>query len=78
MKTKLRTATVLALWWSAYMTTRPVYAYLDPGSGSFLFQLLIGAAVSALFLLKVYWKKIVSLFSKKSTDVDAGDDDDEA
>lgn len=28
------------------------YAYLDPGTGSYFFQLLIAAVVSALFLVK--------------------------
>jgi len=77
MKTKLGVVAALVLWWSAYMTARPVYAYLDPGAGSFLFQLLIGAGVSALFLLKIYWKKIKSFVTKQDADAD-DDDDDEA
>lgn len=75
MKTKLSVATALALWWSVYLTARPVYAYLDPGAGSFLFQLLIGAGVSVLFLLKVYWKKIKGFITKKGADADDDDDD---
>ncbi len=47
-----------------------VDAYLDPGTGSFLFQLLIGALVGAGFLLKVYWGKVKSFFTK-----DSGEDD---
>jgi hypothetical protein len=34
------------------------YAYLDPGTGSYVFQLLAAAIFGSLFLLKVYWKKI--------------------
>ena len=49
-------------------------AYLDPGSGSFLIQLLIAGIVGAGFLIKVYWKKIKGLFvrseSKKEDDND--------
>jgi hypothetical protein len=49
-------------------------AYLDPGSGSFLIQLLIAGIVGAGFLIKVYWKKIKGLFvrsdSKKEDDID--------
>ena len=33
-------------------------AYLDPGSGSILLQLVIAAALGAAFAVKVYWKKI--------------------
>jgi len=50
------------------------HAYLDPGSGSFLIQLLIAGIVGAGFLIKVYWKKIKGLFvrsdSKKEDDSD--------
>ncbi len=39
-------------------------AYLDPGSGSFLIQLLIAGLVGAGFLIKAYWKKIKGLFTR--------------
>jgi hypothetical protein len=42
-------------------------AYLDPGSGSFLIQLLIAGIVGAGFLIKVYWKKIKGLFSRSES-----------
>jgi len=45
---------------------RPL-AYLDPGSGSFLIQLLIAGLVGAGFLIKAYWKKIKGLFSRSDT-----------
>jgi hypothetical protein len=41
-------------------------AYLDPGSGSFLIQLLIAGIVGAGFLVKMYWKKIKGLFNRSS------------
>lgn len=51
------------------------HAYLDPGSGSFLVQLLIAGLVGAGFLVKTYWKKIKGLFrrsdSKKEDDGEA-------
>ena len=31
------------------------YAYLDPGSGSFLFQLLLGVLLGAVFSMKLWW-----------------------
>ena len=42
-------------------------AYLDPGSGSFLIQLLIAGLVGAGFLIKVYWKKLKGLFNRSDT-----------
>jgi hypothetical protein len=41
-------------------------AYLDPGSGSFLIQLLIAGLVGAGFLVRAYWTKIKKLFNRDS------------
>ncbi len=45
------------------------YAYLDPGTGSYIFQLILAAFVGAAFTIKIYWAKIktvfVNRFSKK-------------
>jgi hypothetical protein len=40
---------------------------LDPGTGSMIIQATIGAALAALYAIKVYWKKIVTFFKKNST-----------
>ncbi len=34
------------------------FAYLDPGSGSIIFQAIIGALVGVGIALKIYWEKI--------------------
>jgi len=39
------------------------YAYLDPGTGSIMFQALIGALVGLVITLKVFWYKIKIRFS---------------
>ncbi|MFP4589376.1 MAG: hypothetical protein ACLFN4_04725 [Candidatus Acetothermia bacterium] len=40
------------------------YAYIDPGIGSFFFQLLIAGLVGASFLIKVFWRQIRRFFLK--------------
>lgn len=40
------------------------YAYLDPGTGSYLFQLIIAALIGGLFTIKLFWQKIISFFKK--------------
>ena len=40
-------------------------AYLDPGSGSFILQLLIASLVGGLFILKTYWKRIRTFVQKR-------------
>ncbi|MCZ6526948.1 MAG: hypothetical protein O6928_10445 [Gammaproteobacteria bacterium] len=41
------------------------YAYLDPGTGSILFQALIGGAVAAMFTIKMYWYQLKSFIKRK-------------
>jgi hypothetical protein len=47
----------------ALVLPRPVKAYLDPGSASYLFQLLIAGALGALFYLKSIIKWFKNIFS---------------
>ena len=34
------------------------YAYIDPGSGTLIIQMIIGALVGVGITLKIYWHKI--------------------
>jgi len=40
--------------------------YLDPGSGSFILQIVIAAVLGGAYAVKVYWKKIKKLFTGKT------------
>lgn len=48
-------------------------AYVDPGTGSLVVQVLLAFIFGALFTLKQWWGFVVSLFSKKSTVKDTVD-----
>ncbi|MBN1453043.1 MAG: hypothetical protein JW963_18645 [Anaerolineales bacterium] len=51
-------------------------AYLDPGSGSFLLQLLIAALLGAGIALRASWSKVKRLFGiKPEVDEDAEDEE---
>lgn len=39
------------------------YAYLDPGTGSYLFQILIAGLLAFLFFIKSIWRSIVTFIS---------------
>jgi len=45
------------------------FAYLDPGTGSYIFQVLVAVFIGGLFTIKIYWQKIkdfvINRFSKK-------------
>ena len=46
-------------------------AYIDPGTGSMILQLLLGGVAGALLIGKMYWQKLLAFFrpdSKASQD----------
>ncbi len=53
--------------------------YLDPGSGSFILQVLLAALLGGGFAIKAYWKKIKAVFVKTPPkDADKEETDKEA
>jgi O-antigen/teichoic acid export membrane protein len=38
--------------------SRQIYAYIDPGTGSFVLQAIVAAVVGSLFTVKLYWGRI--------------------
>lgn len=51
-------------------------AYLDPGSGSYLLQLLIAGLLGGAFLIRLFWGRIraffIRLFSRRTGDDQGG------
>ncbi|MBN1600935.1 MAG: hypothetical protein JW915_04955 [Chitinispirillaceae bacterium] len=43
-----------------------VWGYLDPGTGSYFFQILIGVLAGIGFSLKLFWKKIITFITSNS------------
>lgn len=41
------------------MLPRSAHAYLDPGTGSYVFQIAIGAFLGGVFAIKGTWRRIV-------------------
>jgi hypothetical protein len=57
------------------VSDRPAHAYVDPGTASYLFQLIAGAVLGVVFVLRTYWNRIVtSVRSLVSRDASAGVD----
>ncbi len=54
-----------------------IILYLDPGSGSFLIQLLLAVILGAGVAVRLYWSKIKSLFIKKDAPSEAAAERDE-
>lgn len=47
----------------------PLYAYLDPGTGSYVLQIVLAAVLGGLFAIKLFWHRIklflMRIFSRK-------------
>ena len=50
-------------------------AYLDPGSGSVLIQLLIAGLLGAAFIIKASWSKIKAFFNRSKAPKDEKPED---
>ena len=53
---------------------QPAHAYLDPGTGSFLLQMLIAGVMGAMFTIKMYWTKVKLFFSRTPKESDTAED----
>lgn len=41
--------------------------YLDPGTGSFIIQMLLAGLLGIAVAVRIYWKKIVAFFNKNKS-----------
>ncbi len=73
MKNLMRTAVLVGA--VAFLMPVCALAYIDPGTGSYVLQLIIAALVGASFTIKIFWKKIVRIFRKDKTTGGAKSDD---
>ena len=47
-----------------HLSISDAYAYLDPGTGSIIIQMLVGTLVGVGIALKIYWQKLKMKFLK--------------
>ena len=43
------------------LAMNPAHAYLDPGMGSYIFQIVIAAAIGAAFAAKIFLRRLFTL-----------------
>ncbi len=48
------------------LAATPAWAYLDPGTGSMLVQMLIGGVAGSLFIIKLYYGRLKSFLLRRS------------
>lgn len=51
------------------------FAYLDPGSGSYILQAIVAGALGGAYAIKLYWIRIVGFFKGKKAQVEEDTDE---
>lgn len=49
--------------------TAPAHAYLDPGSGSMVLQVLLGGVAAAAVVIKLMWHRILTILRIRKEDL---------
>ena len=62
----MKKATIVLALYFVWMSQTEVHAYLDPGSGSMLVQLLLGGVAGAAVIMKLGWERFKDVFRSKS------------
>ncbi len=52
---------------------RALFAYLDPGSGSMMLQVIAGGLAAAAVTIKVYWRRLLVFLHLRKPDEDTPD-----
>ena len=70
---KLRYAQ-LALTGTLAVGWTPAYAYLDPGTGAVLLQVILGGIAGAAVAFRLYWNRILGFLGINTTPATGGED----
>jgi len=46
-----------------FIFPKTLFAYLDPGTGSYIIQMIIALVIGGTFGIKVFWRKIYQFFN---------------
>lgn len=68
-------ALLLAMFFFVSHSTGPVHAYLDPGTGSVLLQIILGGMVAALATVRLYWDRLKSFVQRKELPSDVNSEE---
>ncbi len=55
---RLPLAGIAALALTTLVFVRPAAAYIDPGTGSYILQTVLGVLFGLLYALKIYWQQV--------------------
>lgn len=65
---KIITLFIVCLYF--FVFSKEAHAYIDPGTGTYIMQLIVAFIIGGVFFIKTYWRKIqtflANFFSKQS------------
>ena len=62
-------AVVVITVYLVLVCARPAHAYLDPGSGGMMIQLLLGGFAGAAVLVRLYWRQLLIRIGVRKPDM---------
>ncbi len=54
-----RNALTVSLFFA--LVSQPAFAYIDPGTGSMVLQLVVAGVLGALFTIKTWWRHLTDM-----------------
>lgn len=66
--------TLLSLLFCLVIAPTFAHAYIDPASGSYILQIIVGSVLAGLVTLKVAWHRILGFFRKSAPETDTEND----
>jgi len=58
---------LLLYFFLVVLSFKACYAYLDPGIGSQMIQIIIGAIFTGGLTIKIFWRKIINFLAGRKT-----------
>jgi hypothetical protein len=59
------------IWMVLFAGATPAFAYVDPGSGGMMMQLLLGGVAGVSVLLRLYWQRFATFIGVRRADAES-------
>jgi hypothetical protein len=70
---KVSFATTVFIVWMLLAGATPAFAYIDPGSGGMMMQLLLGGVTGVAVLARLYWQRLTTFIGVRKADAEPRD-----
>ena len=64
------------IWMVMFAGATPAFAYVDPGSGGMMMQLLLGGVAGVTVLLRLYWQRLTTIIGVRKADAESREHND--